>query len=121
MCVYEISEQKNGEINFLIIALYVDDILVFSKNTEMLKKQILALPNLSMTQTKYLEGILKRFDMHNCKPVATRTPLEQGRKFEPLSEEEEPIDIQPYQMAIGCAFLTYPTSASRPDSLSCCC
>ena len=66
---------------------------------------------LSISQAKYLEGVLKRFDMHNCKPVAT--PLEHGRKFEPLSENEEPVDVQAYQMAIGC--LTYAASVSRPD------
>ena len=41
---------------------------------------------LSMTQMKYLEGVLKRFDMENGKPVST--PLDQGRKFEPLRQEE---------------------------------
>ena len=137
-CVYMKSvKQKNGKIDFVIIALYVDDILWFSNNTEMLKTEKLALAKrfkvedfgelhyvlgmlvkrnrelrtLSITQTKYLEGVLKRFDMHNCKPVST--PLEQGRKFEPLSEDEEPVDVQAYQMAIGC--LTYATSISRPD------
>ena len=66
---------------------------------------------LSISQAKYLEGVLKRFDMRNCKPVAT--PLEHGRKFEPLSENEEPVDVQAYQMAIGC--LTYTASVSRPN------
>ena len=37
---------------------------------------------LSMTQTKCLERVLKRFDMENGKPVST--PLDQERKFEPL-------------------------------------
>jgi hypothetical protein len=30
--------------------------------------------------SKYLEGVLKRFGMQECKPVST--PLEPGRKFE---------------------------------------
>ena len=55
---------------------------------------------LSMTQKKYLEGVLKRFDMENGKPVSI--PLDQGRKFEPLRQEEEPVDVQAYQIAIGC-------------------
>ena len=97
---------KSGKIDFVIIALYVDDILLSSNNTEMLKKEKLALAKrfkvkdfgelhyvlgmlvkrnresqtLLISQTKYLEGVLKRFDMHNCKPVAT--PSEHGRKFE---------------------------------------
>ena len=37
---------------------------------------------LSITLKKYLEGVLKRFDMENGMPVSTR--LEQGRKFEPV-------------------------------------
>ena len=60
---------------------------------------------------KYLEGVLKRFGMQECKPVST--PLEPGRKFESLSENDTPIDVREYQMAIGC--LTYATTATRPD------
>ena len=66
---------------------------------------------LSLSQPKYLEGILKRFNMDKCKPVST--PLEQGRKFQHLSENEKPIDVQCYQMIIGC--LTYTAMTTRPD------
>ena len=137
-CVYIKSvKRKDGKIDFVIIALYVDDIILCSNNMNMLKKEKLALAKrfkvedlgelhyvlgmsvkrnhrsrtLSISQTKYLEGVLKRFSMENCKPVST--PLEQGRKFEPFSEDEEPVDVQAYQMAIGC--LTYVTTVSRPD------
>jgi hypothetical protein len=47
------------------------------------------LRTLSISQAKYLEGVLKRFEMENCKPVST--PLEQGRKFVPLSENDNHI------------------------------
>ena len=128
-------KRKDGKIDFVIIALYVDDILFFSNNIKMLKEEKLALAKrfkveylgelhyvlgmsvkrrlrtLSIGQTKYLEGVLKRFDMENCKPVSI--PLEQGKKFEPLHENESPVDTQAYQMAIGC--LTYATTISRPD------
>ena len=137
-CVYMKSvKQKDGKIDFVIIALYVDDILFFSNNTKMLKEEKLALAKrfkvedlgelhhvlgmsvkrnrrlrtFSIGQTKYLEGVLKRFDMEYCKPVST--PLEQGKKFEPLRENESPVDTQAYQMAIGC--LTYATTISCPD------
>ncbi len=100
-CVYMKSvKRKDGKIDLVIIALYVDDILFFSNNTKMLKEEKLALAKrfkvedlgelhyvlgmsvkrnhrlrtLSIGQTKYLEGVLKRFDMENCKPVST--PLE---------------------------------------------
>ena len=48
---------------------------------------------------------------HNCKPIST--PLEFGKRFEKLSEEETAVDIQKYQMIIGC--LTYAATATRPD------
>ena len=66
---------------------------------------------LTINQPKYLEGILKRFGMDQCKPVST--PLDPGKKFESLSENDSPVDTQRYQMAIGC--LTYVTTATRPD------
>ena len=66
---------------------------------------------LTINQPKYLEGVLKRFGMQECKPVST--PLEPGRKFESLSENDTPIDVREYQMAIGC--LTYANTATRPD------
>lgn len=69
------------------------------------------LRTLSISQTKYLEGILKKSDMDKCKPVST--PLEAGRKFESLSEDEKPVDAKLFQMAIGC--LTYAATISRPD------
>ena len=77
--------------DFVIIALNVDDIVWFSRNTKMLEEEKLALAKrfkvevdlhyilgmyvkrdrrsrtLSMTQKKYLEGVLKRFDMENGK------------------------------------------------------
>ena len=137
-CLYIKSvKQSNGEVDFTILALYVDDILLFSNNTDMLMKEKMSLGKrfkvedqgevhyvlgisvkrdrksrlLSINQPKYLEGILKRFNMENSKPVST--PLEQGRKFQQLSENEKPVDVQVYQMIIGC--LTYVTTATRPD------
>ena len=65
---------------------------------------------MSITQKKYLEGVLKKFDMENCKPVST--PLEFGKKYE-LSKDDERFDKQMQQRAIGC--LTYAVTISRPD------
>ena len=137
-CIYIKSvRRRDGKIDFVILALYVDDILWFSNNAEMLKKEKEALAKrfkvddmgevsyvlgmsvkrnrearrLTINQPKYLEGILKRFGMETCKPVTT--PLEPGRKFESLPENETPVDVQGYQMAIGC--LTYASTATRPD------
>ena len=66
---------------------------------------------MSISQKKYLGGVLKKFDMENCKPVST--PLEFGKKYEELSKEDERFDTRMYQRAIGC--LTYATTISRPD------
>jgi len=49
--------------------------------------------------------------MDKCKPVST--PLEAGRKFESLSEDDKPVDAKLFQMAIGC--VTYAATISRPD------
>ena len=137
-CLYVKSvKQSNGKVDFIILALYVDDILLFSNNIDMLTKEKILLARrfkvedldevhyvlgmsvernrnsrtLSISQPKYLEGILKRANMDKCKPVTT--PLEQGRKFQQLSDDEKPVDVQKYQMIIGC--LTYATTATRPD------
>lgn len=137
-CLYIKSvKQRNGKVDFIILALYVDDILLFSNNIDLLMEEKISLGKrfkvedlgevhyvlgmsvkrdrksrtLSISQPKYLEGILKRSNMDKCKPVST--PLEQGRKFQQLSEDEKPVNVQGYQMIIGC--LTYATTATRPD------
>ena len=66
---------------------------------------------LYISQQSYPEKVLERFEMENCKPVST--PLETGRKFQKLSDDEEASDLKLYQQAIGC--LTYPSTATRPD------
>jgi hypothetical protein len=47
---------------------------------------------LTISQPKYLEGILKRFNMEHCKPIST--PMEQGRQFHELPENESAVDVQ---------------------------
>ena len=70
------------------------------------------LRTLPISQKTYLQGVLKRFEMENCKIVST--PLEFGKKYEALSKEEKSVDVKTtYQMAIGC--LNYATLISRPD------
>ena len=66
---------------------------------------------LHLSQPKYLEGVLKRFNMLNCKPVST--PLETGKRFQKLLEDEEAIDIRQYQEIIGC--LTYAATTTHAD------
>ena len=67
---------------------------------------------LTISHPNYLSNVLKRFNMENCRPVAT--PLEAGRKFQKASDNDKLFhDISLYQQAIGC--LTYASTTTRPD------
>ena len=102
-CVYiKTVTSQGGTVNFVMIAIYVDDMLFFSNNTDMLEKENNAIAKefqvedlgevshilgmlikrdrnsrtLTISQSKYLEGVLKRFNMTECKSVST--PIEPG-------------------------------------------
>ena len=137
-CIYVKSvKEASGHISFVILGVYVDDIIPVSNDPAMLKAEKAALcerfemidqgeihyllglsikrdresRTLTISQPNYTEKVLRKFGMENCKPVST--PLEPGRKFQQLSSSDEPFDIQTYQQAIGC--LTYMSTATRPD------
>ena len=140
-CLYmKTVKMQNGKINFVILSIHVDDILIFSNDVVMLEDEKRAIGTkfkvedlgevghilgmllmlikrnrnsrtLTISQSKYLEGVLKRFNMTECKSVST--PIEPGKQFHELSESETPANIHEYQKIIGC--LTYVTMASRPD------
>ena len=125
---------QDGTVHFVMIAIYVDDMLFFSSNNDVLEKENNAIEKeyqvedlgevshilgmlikrdrnsrtLTISQSKYLERVLKRFNMTECKPVST--PIEPGKQFHELSENETPANIHEYQKIIG---LTYVTTASR--------
>lgn len=126
-CVYSNAE-KNA-----FVAIWVDDLLLFTSddNTKNLFKQKLK-ENLEvkdigqasqcigihitrdgekilLDQEKYINEILARFRMSDCKPV--KTPFEAGMKFN--DKKEEGICDCPYQEAIGC--LLYLAQITRPD------
>ena len=64
---------------------------------------------ISICQDKYIEDMLKRFIMQNCKPVST--PLVVGSKL--MKDDESPLcDATLYRSLIGS--LMYLTS-TRPD------
>ena len=137
-CIYVKSvKEAYGHINFIILGVYVDDIIPVSNDPAMLKVEKATLcerfemighgeicyllgllikrdresGTLTISQPNYKEKVLRKFGMENCKPVST--PLEPGRKFMQLSSHDEPFDTQTYQQAIGC--LTYISTATRPD------
>ena len=66
---------------------------------------------LTIDQKSYLKEVLAKFNMSDCKHVAT--PVEAGMKFEKISESEEQFDVSTYQSAIGS--LNYAAISTRPD------
>ncbi len=137
-CLYVKSiKNDDGRISFVILGVYVDDIIPVSNDIEMLNdekeslcrrfdmddrgearyllgmliKRDRAAKTLSISQQSYTENILRRFGMESSKPVST--PLEPGKKFHELTDDDECFDTQTYQQAIGC--LTYLSVISRPD------
>ena len=118
----KLIKDKDGEIDVVLQALYFDDILWFSNSPqkESLAKRykvddmgevsyVLGMPakrnldkrTLTINQAKSWEGVLKRFGMETCKQVSTPA-LQPGRRFESLPENVTSMDVQSYQMAIGC-------------------
>ena len=128
---------KFVENSFVIMAVYVDDIIPVSNDPALLQKEKEAIckqfkmvdngeiqfflgmfikrdrenRTISISQPNYVESILARFGMSECKPVAT--PLEAGVRFDKRGDDEEACEVQKYQKAIGC--LTYLSTATRPD------
>ncbi|PHU23194.1 Retrovirus-related Pol polyprotein from transposon TNT 1-94 [Capsicum chinense] len=128
--------------DFIILLLYVDDMLIVDKNAsriDELKKQLcksFAMKNLGhakqilatrithlkdeikiyLSQEKYIELVLERFNMNNAKVV--NTPLaghmKLSRKMCPtMKEEKESITKVPYSSIIG--ILMYTMVCTRPD------
>ena len=135
-CIFVKSvKNDDGFIRFVILAVYVDDIIPVSNHIEMLNAEkdmlckhfemtdqseihfILGMTikrdreskTLFINQEKYIESILDRFGMAECKAIST--PLE--AIYHKRTEAEEGFDKNLYQLAIGC--LTYISTATRPD------
>ncbi|GBE88168.1 Retrovirus-related Pol polyprotein from transposon TNT 1-94 [Sparassis crispa] len=126
---------KNDDGILLIIAIYVDDMLILSDNLtavttlkEDLKSRfemtdlgearwLLSMeitrdrPRrvLELSQHQYVEKCLAQHGMADCCPVST--PMAQNQKLVKLSEAE--IDPKPYQSALGS--LMYAMIGTRPD------
>uniref|UniRef100_A0A2N9GSR4 Integrase catalytic domain-containing protein n=1 Tax=Fagus sylvatica TaxID=28930 RepID=A0A2N9GSR4_FAGSY len=138
-CVY-VRQFPNGK--FIILLLYVDDMLIVGQDANMvgsLKKelfksfdmkdlgparQILGMQilrdrkakKLWLSQEKYVERVLERFNMKHAKPVST--PLgghfKLSKKSCPSSnKEKENMASIPYSSAVGS--LMYAMVCTRPD------
>jgi hypothetical protein len=126
----------------VIVIIYVDDLIILASNVDVINELKASLESefemsdlgelhfflgvhferdrktrtITMHQRSYIETILERFGMADCKPIAT--PLDAKTSLVKLSEEEyeehshEMKDI-PYQEAVGS--LMYAMVATRPD------
>lgn len=125
-CVY-FNEERNT-----FIAVWVDDLLIFTSQQDvkdMLKKKLMKhfemkdlgkasqclgfnitkqVDTVMLDQKKYINEILDRFGMSECKAV--KTPIEPAIKF---SQDAKPDNKYPYRQVIGC--LLYIAQATRPD------
>ena len=137
-CVYtKTIKQDDGRISFIVLGVYVDDIIPISNDLKLLAVEKAALCNrfdmvdngeisyclglsikrdrknkvITISQANYIDNVLKKFGMENCKPVAT--PLEPGVKYYKITEEDTKFDTNTYQRAIGS--LTYAAICTRPD------
>ena len=132
-CLY--VKVEGGSV--VIMGVYVDDFIPISNDLELMKAEKAALAKkfevvdngnieyflkmaikrdrqsrtLMISQPNYIETILAKFGMLECKPVAT--PMDSNASFDKLSDEDERFDRTTYQQAIGC--LTYLATRTRPD------
>ena len=128
---------KTGKNCLIIAAVYVDDTILASSDKAMLTAEKTKLRErfeieylgeinhylgmcirrdrkrkvLMISQKSYLENVLKRFGMQDCKPVST--PIENAARYEKLTDDEKPLNTREYQAVIGS--LTYASIATRPD------
>ena len=133
-CIYRAS---SGKEPFLLLGVYVDDIVLATKTSARLEEVKKALAQkfdikdmgklhhfLGMKiiqdeatgkvwigQPAYTESLLQRFGMEMAKPVAT--PVDTSTKLMKTLADDECFDQRQYQSAIGS--LLYLSVATRPD------
>jgi hypothetical protein len=136
-CVYVLwNEEVNKPV---LLALYVDDLLLAAENVNVMEKVKYALKSrykmkdlgvaqwclgmkltwnleerwVNIDQGRFVREILKRFDMMDSK--AAVTPMEKdGKEWRYPDENMKELDqIYPYREAVGC--LNYLSSNTRPD------
>ncbi|KAK9711792.1 Reverse transcriptase (RNA-dependent DNA polymerase) [Popillia japonica] len=132
-CVYYLFNDNDS----VIVAVYVDDIIVFTSNNILknwIKDKLLEefemkdLGQLhfclgikikrdrqqgiiSLNQKTFIDNILRQYNMHESNPVAT--PLDSNQNLGYTVPKDEPADTKLYQSAIGS--LLYVARATRPD------
>lgn len=124
----------------LIIAIYVDDLLIFWKNASVLDHIKKALNTsfkmkdlgtakcclginikqsngkIELDQKNYINKVLERFNMKDCKPISTPSDLNQKLSMNSKDDSEAHDESKqriPYQEAVGS--LLYLAQCTRPD------
>lgn len=135
-CLYT----KCSDNNQTYLLLYVDDVLIFGTNNDIVNqvknvlKQEFKMKNLGLvtdylgitikqnldtgvtelSQRQYLKNVLKRFKMENCKPMST--PIDQNINLKLFQNNSNTVDKNLEKLCrqiIGC--LMYAVSGTRPD------
>lgn len=129
-CVYSKFDESGKGV---IICLYVDDMLIFGtdQNQVDLTKEFLSSKfsmknmgeadvilgirikhesnKISMSQSHYIEKVLKKFNYFDCTPVST--PMDTSEKLMPNTGKA--VSQLEYSRVIGC--LMYAMTCTRPD------
>ncbi|GMJ14768.1 hypothetical protein HRI_005146000 [Hibiscus trionum] len=134
--------KRFGENDFVILLLYVDDMLVAGPNKDHIEElkarlarefemkdlgpanKILGMQihrdrssrKIWLSQKSYLKKILSRFSMQDCKPIYTPLPInfKLSSSMSPSSEEERmEMSRVPYASAVGS--LMFAMICTRPD------
>lgn len=127
-CVFFRSQQRK----ITILTIYIDDILLYTSSNEekmIVKSQLMKefemkdlgtvheflgmqicreKGKITLDQTSYINSILTRFNMTDCKPSGT--PMEAGIKLKKADKKSENCE---YRNLIGC--LMYIAVCTRPD------
>ncbi|GAU22987.1 hypothetical protein TSUD_98150 [Trifolium subterraneum] len=105
--------RKFSNDDFIILLLYVDDMLIVGKNISNIDRKE---KKLWMSQEHYIKRVLQRFQMENSKAVSTplATHFKLSSKQSPSSEDET-LDMKrvPYASVVGS--LMYAMMCTRPD------
>ncbi|GJT52998.1 retrovirus-related pol polyprotein from transposon TNT 1-94 [Tanacetum coccineum] len=134
--------KRFGNNDFVILLLYVDDMLVAGPNKDRISKlkaqlarefemkdlgpanKILGMQihrdrvsrKIWLSQKSYVKKILQRFNMQDCKPISTPFPtnIKLSSKMSPSSEKERmEMSRVPYASAVGS--LMFAMICTRPD------
>lgn len=135
-CIYY---RVNGN-EMLIVAVYVDDLMIFSNDSEMKNKLKQSLMNefkmkdigkaqyilgiritrdsksISIDQSQYIRDVLDKFGMSDCNPVTTPVDVNQKLTLDMSPKDEmdrREMSKVPYQEAVGS--LLYAAQVTRPD------